>query len=93
MSQTDKCAVCGGSEAEHANSAHMFTTKPGELVTREQHDKDQPPKVNVPSQGGPLGRLIEVLVTKKLMTLEEALYIAELGPRPDFEQYKEYAPW
>ena len=90
MNQTDKCAVCGGTEPEHDVSQHMFTTKPGELITKEQHEKQQPPtQMTVPHQGAPLGRLIEVLVTKKLITLDDALYVAELGSRPDFSKYRE----
>lgn len=95
VESTEKCAVCGGTELEHANSQHMFTTKPGELITKEQYAKQQQSeqKITVPYQGGPLGRLIEVLVTKKLMNLEEALYVAELGPRPDFSKYEGVPPW
>lgn len=82
------CAICGGVEADHKTSQHMFTTTPGQLVTKEQHEKEQPKQVTIPYQGGPLGKLIEVLVIKKLMTLEEALYVAELGPRPDLSRYE-----
>lgn len=97
VESTEKCAVCGGSEGEHANSQHMFTTKPGELITKEQHAKQQqqqqPQKIAIPYQGGPLGKLIEVLVTKKLLTLDDALYIAELGPRPDLSEYEGSPRW
>ena len=88
---TGKCAVCGGTEKEHEQARHMFTNQPGQLMTQEEYDKIQPPpqQMSVPSQGGPLGRLIEVLVSKKLLTLEDALYVAELGPRPDFSKYQE----
>lgn len=89
-----KCTACGAKESEHGNSRHMFTTKPGELITKEEYDKQNTPQqVSIPYQGGPLGRLIEVLVTKKLMTLEEALYVAELGPRPDLSRYEGIQSW
>jgi hypothetical protein len=72
-------------------SQHVFTTKPGELKTHEQAAKEQsrspagvirltPP---ASSPGAPaalhptmMDRLLEVLMSRDLLTRDEALYVA-----------------
>lgn len=82
---TSVCAICGGVEGDHANSQHIFTLNPGELITREQKDKEEPPqRVTIPRTAeGPMGRLLEVLTVKGYIDLAEVLYVADLAGRPD----------
>lgn len=83
---SEACVICGGARGEHGNSQHMFSLIPGQLITKEQYEKDQPKKIPLPHDKSPLGRLIEVLVVRGVIDLPEALYVADLGPRPEHLQ-------
>lgn len=87
------CAVCGGSEAEHGpdKTRHVFTEKPGELITHEQRARQnqQPQGPTVVRLGqasaatpGADGRLVEVLLELGVIKVEHALYVAGMGPKP-----------
>jgi hypothetical protein len=67
----------------------MFTLIPGQLVTKEQHDKDQPQKIAIPHSDNPLGRLLEVLTVKGLIDIADALYVSNMGERPNYDKYKD----
>lgn len=72
---------------------HMFTTIEGDLMTPAEHAKrqsSQPPRVGISpnvlqymgNAGVSIGRLVEVLLEKQVITPEEALYIAGMAPKP-----------
>lgn len=91
------CAICKGGYKEHfddqgkAITQHVYTQTPGDLSTAKQkqaQEQQQGTRVQVPhpavlgSNPMATGRLVEVLVEAKVVTPEQALYIAGFGPKP-----------
>lgn len=95
---SEVCTICRGRKSEHIDekgvqiSRHAFTTMEGDLVTPEQMAKRQAPqqtaRVQIPATMAgnvQLGRLVEVLLEKGLLTAEEALYVGMMGPKPELQ--------
>lgn len=85
-----RCAICGDTKENHEGRVHAFTTKQGDLKTPEQASKEAQPQrpqaLNFGALGlNPmgLGRLIEVLMEKNLLSDDEALYIAGFRSKPE----------
>jgi hypothetical protein len=91
------CTICKGSKAEHFDNhgqptrQHAYTTKDGDLVTNQEMAKrNQPQGQRTPFNpamlmgGNPMtaARLTEVLLEKGVLTTDDALYIAMMGPKP-----------
>jgi hypothetical protein len=92
VGKSEPCVLCGGQPGkEHEGRQHAYTTTPGELQTPEQKAKaaqssrQAPLGLNLGAvAANPLaiGRLIEVLIEKNVLSKDEALYIACYGPKP-----------
>lgn len=92
--QHGPCGVCGGKFSEHQNPnvKHVFSAE-GQLISKEQAAKQQQRPVRFPQTGeaGLVGRLVEVLMAQHMVSQEEALYVAGMGPKPNYEhqQYRD----
>lgn len=88
----ERCAICFGTRDEHGPglTQHAFTDREGDLVTPLEMAKrqPQPPRlIQLPggthNEGGAINRLIETLMNKGLLSVEEALYVVGVGPKPE----------
>lgn len=90
------CAVCRGAKEEHGpgKTQHVYTTDPGQLMTSRQQEQQmrqlqqqQPMAIRLPgaqtNEAQAVGRLVEVLLEKQILSTPEALYIAGMGPKPE----------
>ena len=90
------CGVCKGAYKEHFDDAgkpitqHAYTPNSGDLVTHQEMAKRHQPQQRVPfnpqmltqASGPQLGRLVELLIERNLLGVEDGLYIAMMGPKP-----------
>lgn len=67
----ERCAICGGPEEDHANSRHAFTTQPGDL--RRPVPPQQPQRIAMTSAEPVATALMNLLLEKELISMEEAL--------------------
>ena len=89
-----RCQVCGGAPEEHSpgKTQHAFTEVGGQLLTHEQvaeakRRREQAPQViRLPgaqtNEATAVARLVEVLLEKRIMTTDEALYVAGMAGKP-----------
>jgi hypothetical protein len=92
---TDPCGICEGSPGEHdsPNVQHVWVPQGNtELITKAEAAKkraqsQRQPMMVLGSQNQvneAVGRLVEVLLGQKMISTEEALYVAGMGPKPDY---------
>lgn len=94
----ERCGVCGGSKQQHdrPDVKHAFRAD-GQLQSKEQAAKEAaqstPRVVRLPgaqtNEAMAVGRLVEVLIEKGVLTHADALYVAGMGQKPA-EQYPGY---
>lgn len=79
------CTICGGSIEEHQGSRHAYTTTPGDLKVPETPKPNQSPRLNgaQTNEAQAIGRLLEILAQKNILSLQEAIYVAGMGPKPE----------
>lgn len=93
---TPPCAVCRGAKEEHGpgKTQHVYTTESGQLMTQRQQEQMtrgmtqvQPQVIRLPgaqtNEAQAVGRLVEVLLEKQILSTPEALYIAGMGSKPE----------
>ena len=80
----DICSACGDVYQSHFApdgtrlTQHQFTLTPGDLRPQ---PPPQPPRAPVPGDAHPtFGRLVEILVDREILSLEDVLYIAGVTP-------------
>jgi hypothetical protein len=95
---TEFCAICRGAKEEHGpgKTQHVYTTTPGELKSTQQAEQEKqrqqmsgsPRVVALPTGGDSqaVSRLLELLMSKGLISLEEA-YTVATGTRPPTRQF------
>lgn len=95
MGDQGKCSACGGAREEHGPglTQHVFTLRDGELKSHDQVERESrqssqgPVAIRLPgaqtNEAGAIGRLVEVLRDKGLLSDAEALYVAGMGSKPE----------
>ena len=96
--EVERCGVCGGSRESHdrADVKHAFRVD-GQLQSKEQAAKEAaqstPRVIRLPgaqtNEAGAIGRLVELLMEKGVLSGADALYVAGMGQKPS-EQYPGY---
>lgn len=86
------CAVCKGEKKDHGEgkSIHAYTTTPGGLeAANRSEQKSGPQAVFIPPGGvhspQAMGRLLEVLLEKGVISAPDALYVLGVGTKPNPE--------
>jgi hypothetical protein len=89
----DICTTCHGKFSEHEGRIHPFTSGVAELSTprereeaaakqRQQQVRVQLPQING-TDGAAIGRLLDLLMDKGVLTERETLYVLGVGMKPE----------
>lgn len=96
MKDKGPCTTCRGAYSEHFDlegrqlTQHPYTSEGHNLTTKREREKErqaqqQPQlRMTLPSAGSDsatIGRLVEVLIDKGVLTVEDGLYIAGMGKK------------